>query len=91
MAEITERIDEVLDRAQAFGGKESLNTDNLAELLVETLGLTEETAVRVDYRNPDRSIVLTDQGDIRAARKYVVGAEVVDVSRAVTRWERADA
>jgi hypothetical protein len=40
---IEERIAEVLGRAQALGGRESLNADNLADLLVAELGLREET------------------------------------------------
>jgi hypothetical protein len=36
---IEERIAEVLGRAQALGGRESLNADNLADLLVAELGL----------------------------------------------------
>jgi hypothetical protein len=43
--EITERIAAVLDRAQAFGGRESWNTDNAAAAVAEELGLTPEPGV----------------------------------------------
>ena len=39
----------------------------LLKAVFETLGLTEETAVRLDLHNPDRSIVLTNPTDIRSA------------------------
>lgn len=89
MPEITDRIAEVL-RNEMHSTCE-WQAEQLAAVLVETLGLTPETAVRIEWRNPDRSIVVTDPGDIRSARKYALGAEVIDVERHVTRWERADA
>ena len=60
----------------------------MARAALGVLDMTEESAVRLDLQNPDRSIVLTDPADIRSARKgYVGDAEVVDVSRWVTGWE----
>lgn len=55
----------------------------------EELGLTQETAVRLDLHNPERSIVLTEECDIRSARKGYTAGDVVDVSRWVTGWQEA--
>ncbi|OYN76838.1 hypothetical protein [Mycolicibacterium sphagni] len=50
------------------------------------VGLMEEHALRLEWHNPDRQIVVTDEADIRVIRRGFSGADVVEVSRWVFGW-----
>ncbi|OBC14077.1 hypothetical protein A5784_30715 [Mycobacterium sp. 852013-50091_SCH5140682] len=93
-ANLSERIAEVLDRAQAFGGKESLSSENLADLIVETLGLTQDFAVCFE---DDEKVWLI--GDTRYTRAEFAAVDVPDHAAMLepfvgtawtTRWERTN-
>jgi hypothetical protein len=73
---IEERIAEVLGRAQAFGGPESLNEDNLADLVVAELGLKQQKRTTIGSKNGWADHPGTKQGDVMV--------------RFITDWLRAE-
>lgn len=94
MSDLAERIAAVLDRAQVFGGPESLNSDNLADAIIETLGLTQEFAVCFE---DDAQVWLI--GDRRYLNHVVAAQDLPDQPSQIhafvgtnwaTRWERSD-
>lgn len=46
MSELADQIEEIIDRAQAFGGKESLSSSNVADLIVAHIESTRPPATR---------------------------------------------
>lgn len=59
---------------------------HVAEVLIAELGLTQETAFRFTHKKSGLSSILTEEGDVRVARKITESHNLVEVSRYVTDW-----